>query len=115
WASAAAVVPDGPAAPYGLLLEQEQPVAAVELGDRTRMEVLSGQPDSATGGLRVAYRLTHESQVVFAGDDVNAPPGADLTGDDAMRALLGVLLDADPTHRARPFTHPQTAFAAAHA
>lgn len=114
WESAAAVDPD-PAAPYGLLLEQEQPAAAIDLGDRTRLEVLSGQPDSATGGLRVAYRLTHESRVVFAGDDVNAPPGADLTGDDAMRALLGVLLDADPTHRAQPFTHPQAAFAAAHA
>ena len=115
WESPAALEPDGPAAPYGLLLEQERPLAAVDLGDGTRLEVLAGRPEPASGGLRVAYRLTHQSRVVFAGDDVNAPPGADLTGDDAVRALLGVLLDPDPTHRARPFTHPQASFAAAHA
>jgi hypothetical protein len=115
WDSAARVEPDGTPAPWGLLVERERPLADVELGDGTRLEILSSEPDLATGGLRVGYRLSHHGRVIFAGDDITAPPGADLAGDAATGALLGVLLDPDPTHRARPFTHPQAAFAAAHA
>jgi hypothetical protein len=114
WDAETRTDPIGPASRYGLLVEQARPAAVADLGEGTRLEVLSGTPEPATGSQRVAYRLTHQGRVIFAGDDVNAPPGADLAGDDAVRALLGVLLDADPTHRARPFTHPQATFVAAH-
>ena len=100
-------------APYGLLCEQDRPLASVEVGD-TRVDVLDATPDPASGATRVTYRLTHQSRVLFSGDDVNAPPGATLTTDADLAALLAVLSDPDPAHRARSLTHPQSAFLAEH-
>jgi len=115
WASPASVGADGPLAPYGLFIERDRPLAAVDLGEGSRLEVLAGTPEPAVGGLQVSYRLSHQGRVIFSGDDVNAPPGAQLSSDDSLRALLAMLVDPDPRQRARPFTHPQASFAAAHA
>jgi hypothetical protein len=113
WASSAAA--GGDPWPYGLLIERERPMALVDLGEGSALAVVGATRDADAGAQRIAYRLTHAGRVIFAGDDLYAPPRAEAASDDGVRALLGVLLEADPTRRARPLTRTQAAFTAAHA
>jgi hypothetical protein len=68
--------------------------------------------DSAPPAQDVTYRLTHQGTVMFSGDDVTAPADADVTSDDAVRAVLTVLCRTEPDVHLTP---AQTAFLAEHA
>lgn len=114
WDSLVAVPPDGERSRYGVQMEQERPVAVAELGEGSVLEILGANDDGATGGQRVAYRLTHHGRVVFAGDDIHAPADADLASEESGQALLALVLDPDAPHRTRPMSPVQAAFAAAH-
>ncbi|WP_131769586.1 hypothetical protein, partial [Candidatus Protofrankia californiensis] len=63
------------------------------------------------GRRMLLYRLRHNHQVIFAGDDIEAPAGLDVRGDDTLRRLLGILLDPQPDP---PLTPHQQAFLTRH-
>ena len=116
WESAAGIGPDQATVVWGLALERDrraQP-AVVDLGGGTTLEVVGSRADPAAGAAQVSYRLSHAGRVIFAGDDVSAPAGADVSSDDSVRALLAVLVDVDPAHRPRLLSGAQRAFLAAH-
>jgi hypothetical protein len=99
WDSVLVVLPDGERSRWGLRLEQEQPLGAADLGEGTYLEILGGSQERGVGVQRVEYRLTHQGRVVFAGDDIHAPAGADLGTDESLRAVMSMLLDrGSPAH-----------------
>lgn len=115
WASPA--VASGTAQlPWGLAVEQDRHrhAAVAALGDGSVLEVLGGRDEPASGTTLVSYRLWHYGRVLFSGDDVRAPAGVDVSSDDSVRALLAVVVDADPAHRPRPLSATQRAFLGAH-
>src|SRR5687768_6403221 len=110
WDSVVSLLPDGDRSRWGLRLEQERPLGAADLGEGTYLEVLGATTERGVGVQQVEYRLTHQGRVVFAGDDVRAPAGADLGNDESLRALLFMLLSPDAPARAEPRSHAQQLF-----
>jgi len=108
-------LPGRPDTTYQQAMRASVPLRAWE-HDGYRVEIRRAEeftdPDTGRPRHAITYRLTHHGQVVFSGNDIDAPADTDPRGDDSIRAVVDLLCHPTPD---TSLTQPQRAFLDAHA
>jgi hypothetical protein len=85
---------------------------------RFRLELHEASRSHFGGPTPIGYRLYHDGQLIFQGDDIAVPAGQSLDGDQTVRVVLNFLTqrpsDVEPDYFAR-YTPTQLAWRDQHA